>query len=181
MLAVADAQETRRLLESLTADSRHILERRAGLERSVRLPVLGNRAGNTLRDTGNVAQHVRAGGVELHPDRVDAGDNRVGEARIEQFRIHVMLILPHSDGLRLYLHELRERVHEPAADGYRAADRDVLLGKLRPGDGGGGVDRGSGFVHRDDGDPRGTRLPLGHPRAIGVGGGTTAGRAHDVL
>ena len=50
-----------------------------------------------------------------------------------------MLILPYADGFRVYFDKLRQRVHQPARDGYGAAHRHVVFGKLIPGDFGSGI------------------------------------------
>ena len=44
--------------------------------------------------------------------------------------VHVVLVLPHADGLRIDLHQLRQRVLQPAGDGHRAAQRDVHVWEL---------------------------------------------------
>ena len=44
-----------------------------------------------------------------------------------------MLVLSHAEGLRIYLDQLGERVHQPASDGHSPADSDILVGELFPG------------------------------------------------
>jgi len=61
-----------------------------------------------------------------------------------------VLVLAHTDGLGVDLDELGEWVHEPAADGDRAADRDILLGELLACDLGGRVHRGPALIDHDD-------------------------------
>ena len=45
-----------------------------------------------------------------------------------------MLVLANADGLRVNLHQLGQRIHQAASDGYRAPHRDVVFGKLIAGD-----------------------------------------------
>ena len=58
-----------------------------------------------------------------------------------------MLVLPHADGLGVDLDQLGKRSHEAAADGHRAAHRQVFMGKLGPGDLRGRIDRCAALIH----------------------------------
>ena len=72
------------------------------------------------------------GGVHVHADRVHAVlDHRV-EAAGELDLGEVVLVLADADRLRVDLHQLGQRVLQPAGDGDRAAQRDVQPGQLRP-------------------------------------------------
>ena len=44
-----------------------------------------------------------------------------------------MLVLTYPDRLRINLHQLGQRVHQPTSDGYRPANRYVILRELVPG------------------------------------------------
>ena len=50
------------------------------------------------------------------------------------------------------LHQLGERVHEPAADGDGAADGEIVIGELLPRDFGSGVNGGAAFIDHHDRD-----------------------------
>ena len=103
-------------------------------------------------EAGDVREQLLAGGVDLDADAVDAADDHVVEALLEHALVHVVLVLADADGLGIDLHQLGQRVHEPPADGDRAADGDVLVGELLAGDLRGGVDRRAALVDHDDGD-----------------------------
>ena len=154
MFAVADAQEAGRLLEGFGPEARHLLQFSARLERAVLVAVGDDVLGQRRAEAGDIGEQLLAGGVEFHAHAVDAAHHHVVEAALEGGLIHVVLVLAHADGFGIDLHQFRQRVHEPAADGDRAAHGEVLVGKFLAGHLGGGVDRGAAFVdhdHRDGG------------------------------
>ena len=44
--------------------------------------------------------------------------------------IYVMLILANPNTLRIYLHQLGQRIHQPATNRHRTAYRHILIRKL---------------------------------------------------
>ena len=66
--------------------------------------------------------------------------------------VHVVLVLADTQGFRVDLHQLGERVHQAAADGNRAANRHVLVRELFPGDVGRGVHGSAILAHGEDPD-----------------------------
>ena len=101
---------------------------------------------------GHVAEQLLAGGVQFHAHAVDAAHHHVVQAALERGLIHIVLVLADADGLGIELHQFRQRIHEPAADGDRAAHGEVVVGKLLAGDLGRGIDRGAALVDHDDRD-----------------------------
>ena len=57
-----------------------------------------------------------------------------------------MLILPHANGAGINFHQLRQRVLNPAGNGYRASLSHVKLRKFFCGQLAGGIDRGPGLA-----------------------------------
>src|SRR5271167_4013075 len=67
IIAVGDAQESCRKLESLGPEARYLLEDRAGAKRTVRLTVTDNAARQSVADAGDSGQQRRGRGVDVHP------------------------------------------------------------------------------------------------------------------
>src|SRR5574344_1694866 len=100
------------------------------------------------------AQNVLAAlarAVHVHADLVHAAFDDFVEALLEFALVHVMLILSDADGLRLHLHEFRERILQTAADGNGAARGDVFLREFLDGDHARGIHGRAGFAHDDAG------------------------------
>ncbi len=147
IVAAADAQEAGALLERLRAQPGHAGQRGAGAERArSRRGARTICVGQPLGDPGDPAQQRHRRGVDVHPDRVHAVlDHRVqraGQRRLGQ----VVLVLADADRLRVDLHQLGQRVLQPAGDGHRAAQRHVQLGQLGRGVGRRRVHRGAGLA-----------------------------------
>ena len=66
--------------------------------------------------------------------------------------VHIVLVLPHADALRVDLHQFGQRVHQPPPDAHRAAHRHVLVGKLLAGGLRGRVDACPVLAHHVGGD-----------------------------
>ncbi len=63
------------------------------------------------------------GGVQLHPHAVDRAFDRGVELALQRLLVDVVLVLADAQRARLDLHQLGERVLEPAGDRHRAAQR----------------------------------------------------------
>src|SRR6267378_3394420 len=72
IVAVADAQESCRKLESLGPQPRYLLEDRAGAERTVRLTVSDNAARQSLTDARDSRQQRRRRRIDVNPYGIDA-------------------------------------------------------------------------------------------------------------
>ena len=79
-------------------------------------------------------------------------DHHIVQSLLELLLVHVVLVLSHADGLRVYFDQLGHGVHQTTADGHGAAHRDVAVGKLAPGGLGGGVDGRAALVDGGDDD-----------------------------
>jgi hypothetical protein len=136
IVAVADAQEPCRKLESLGPEPRHLLENRAGAKRTVRLTVNNNAVRQSFADAGDSRQQGRGRRVDVNPHGVDAIlDHRIDRPRKFVFA-EIVLILADADRLRINLDQLSQRVLKPPGDRDRSAQghvqpRQLLRGKSR--------------------------------------------------
>ena len=148
--ATPDPQEPGRLLERLGTEPHDILELAARAERAVRIAVQDDLLRERLADASDVAEQLRARGVELDADVVDRALDDIAEALREQRLDDVVLVLAHADRLGLDLHELGERVLQPTSDRDRTADREVELGEFFAREVRRRVHARTGLVDRDD-------------------------------
>ncbi len=147
---LADPQETGGLLEGLGAEARDLHELLSRSEGAVLAAVFDDVPGQLRPEAGDVLEQLLAGGVDLHAHVVDATDDDVVQAALEQRLIHVVLVLPDADRLGIDLDQFGQRVHEPPADGHGAAHRHVLVGELLAGHLRGRIDRCAALVDHDD-------------------------------
>src|SRR5574344_961693 len=148
---VRNAEEARGLFERLGTEALDAQNVLAALERAVRVAVPDHAFRESLADARDVAQERGARAVHVHADLVHAAFDDFVEALLEFALVHVMLILSDADGLRLHLHEFRERILQTAADGNGAARGDVFLREFLDGDHARGIHGRAGFAHDDAG------------------------------
>ena len=147
VVAVADAQEARRLLEGLGAQAADLHELLAVLEGAVLLAPAHHGLGHAARQAGHTRQQRRAGGVQVHAHGVHAVlDHGVQRAR-QLALVHVVLVLAHADALGLDLHQLGQRVLQAARNAGGAAQAHVHVGHFLTGVLAGGIHRGAGLAH----------------------------------
>ena len=72
LVAVADAQEARRLLEGPRPEPRHLEQLLAVAEGALVVAMRDDRLGQRRPEPGDVGEQRRRRGVEIDPDRVDA-------------------------------------------------------------------------------------------------------------
>ena len=167
VLGAADPQEARGLLERLGPEAGDVQELRRARERAVRVAVHDDLLRERLADAGDVAEQLRARGVELDADVVDAALDDIAELLAEQRLVDVVLVLADADRLRLDLHELGERILQAPRDRDRAAHREVELGELLAREVARRVHARAGLVdlHDERRDTRAGRTPAGEPGA----------------
>ena len=171
----ADAQEAGALLEGLVSQAGHLLKLFPALEFPMGAAVIGNGLGERRANSAHIAQQIRAGGIQVHAHAVYAAFYGIVQLLFQEALVHVVLVLPYAQGLGVYLHQLRQRVHEPPADGNRPAHGDVVLRKLFPAHLGGGIHGGAVLAHGEDAHLVGQahlphellRLPAGRTAADG--------------
>ena len=158
MRTAPHAQEASRLLECLGAEPRHVLQLLAGREATLGVTRGDDRLRQRRSHAGDVRQQLRRGGVHFHAHAVHAAFHDVVQALAKLRLVHVVLILPHADGLGVDLHQLGQRILQAARDGDGAADRHVEIWKFLARDVARRVDRCAGLTH--DHDRRRGRLHL---------------------
>ena len=168
MIAVADSQEARGLLERLRADAGHRGQLHARAETAVFIAELDDFLRGPLVDAGDVAQQRPGRGIEVHADAIDAAFNHRFQRFVQMALVDVVLILADADGLGVELDQFGQRVLQAARDGDGAADGQVEIRKLLARDIGGGIDGGAGFVDRHAED-RGEAFLLEEVAHEGVG------------
>ncbi len=153
IVATTDAQETRALFKGACAKTRHLAQLLAVAKRSVAVTVLDDRLRNRSTQARDTTQQCRGSTVQLDAHTVHA----VLDHRIETLRqpvlVHVVLVLPDSDRLRVDLDQLGQRVLQAPCDRDRAANADVDVGKLLTGDLGGRVHRRTSLADHDTRQP----------------------------
>src|SRR4029077_7103820 len=116
IVAVADAQESCRKLESLGTEPRYLFKNPAGAERTVLFTVTDNATRQSFADARDSRQQRRGRRVDLNPHGVDTIlDRRIEGARKFVFSESV-LIWGAADRSGINLHHLGERVLKPPRD-----------------------------------------------------------------
>src|SRR5262249_53441956 len=172
VVGVGDAQEAGGLLEHLFAEPRDVEQLLARREEPVGRAMLDDLFGYRRADPRDVFEQMVRRGVEIDPDRVDAGIDHEVERFFERRLRNVVLILAHADALRIDFYEFRQRVLQPAGDGNRAAHRDVEFGEFFAGGGRGAVNARARFVHHDHGDVQAHVLQRVAYEALGLAAGS---------
>ena len=124
------AQEARALLKRLRPDARHLFERGARRVRPVCLAVGDNIFRRRVVEPGDIGKERRRRRVQIGADGVYAVLHHAAERFIQPRGGHIVLVLPDTDALRLNLHELGERVLQAPRDGYRGAERNIVIRKF---------------------------------------------------
>ncbi len=134
ILRIMDSEEARALLESLGTKLRNLPQLSPGSESAVRSPVCHNVRRQGRPDSRHIPEQIRTCSVQVHAHAVHADDYSVVQLFLQKILVHVMLVLPHSKGLRINLHQLRQRIHQTAADGHGPAHGHILVRELFTGD-----------------------------------------------
>ena len=130
ILCVGDPEKACTLLEGLFPQSLHLEKLGTGGVGSVLGAIVHNVISKSRADARNIAQEIAAGCVKVHSHAVHTALHRVVQFLLEKSLIDVMLVLAHSERLRIYLHKFCKRVHETATDGYRSTYGHVIVRKL---------------------------------------------------
>ena len=115
ILRPADAKEPGALLECLGAESLDLLEIFARTELAVLVAPLYYRLCERRAHAGDTLQQRRAGGVQLNSDPVHAAYDHFVELCAQKRLMHVVLVLSNADRLWIDLHQLGQRILQPAA------------------------------------------------------------------
>ncbi len=130
----ADAQKAGALFEGFRAQSLDLLEFFAALERTVFVAPGHNRLRQRRPHARDALQQRGARRVEFHPHAVYAAHDHFVQLGGKERLVHVVLVLPHANRLRVDLHEFRQRILQAAADGNGAAHGQIEVRELLAGD-----------------------------------------------
>ena len=128
--AVHDAEEAGRLLERAIADTRHLQDVAPIAKRTVLVAEGDDVLGDGVGEAGDARQQRHRRRVDVGADRVDTIFHNGVELARELQLADVMLILPHTDRLRIDAHQFRQRILEAARDRHRAAQRHIEVGEF---------------------------------------------------
>ena len=106
VVAVANAQKPRRLLEGFGSDAGHFQHLRAGAEAALLVAKGHDVQRGALGDAGDKAQQRPGGSVQIHAHLVDAAFDHGLERFLKLALVHIVLILADADGLRIDLDQL---------------------------------------------------------------------------
>ena len=106
IVSVIDAQKTGCLLEGLVAQTRHLANRAAIREGTVRIAILDDILCQHLIQTRYAFQQRSRGRIDVHADRVHAIFDSGIQRSCQRLLVHIVLILADADGLGIDLHQL---------------------------------------------------------------------------
>ena len=150
MTAAAHPEKARALLERPRPEPRHLAQLCPRAEPPVLGAVLHDAGRERLAEAGDVSQELHRGGVHVDADARHAALDDLIERALQRRLMHVVLVLPDADRLRIDLHELGQRVLQATTDGDRAAHGDVFVRQLFARDLRRRVHRRARLVHHDD-------------------------------
>ncbi len=130
LVAIGNAQEAGALFEGLVAQSRHLEQVLATLERAVVVAVTHDIFRHRARQPGHARQQRRRGGIDVHTDRVDAVFHTRFQRLGQTILIDIVLVLAHADCLGLDLHQLGQWILQTTRDRHRTTQRHVQIGEL---------------------------------------------------
>ena len=142
VLAVPNPQKACALFEGLRPQLGHFFQLRSA-GNTVFFPVGHDISGQHRADARHMGQQGRRRGGKLYAHAVDAALDHAVQRFFQLAFFQIVLILPHADSLGVDLHQFRQRILHPAGNADRAAQADVILGKLLGGQLTGGIDGSS--------------------------------------
>ena len=148
-LAAGNSQKTGALLEGFRSQLRHLQEFLPVPEPAVGLPVFHDVGRNGAGDSGHVFQQGRGSGIQIHAHPVYAVFHHGVQGFPQLLLVHIMLVLTHADGFRIYFYQLRQRILKTAGDGCGTALAHIQVRIFFRGQLTGGVDGGSRLVDDD--------------------------------
>ena len=154
LLALGHAQKSRALLERLCTQLGHFEQLPARGERTVLFAVLDNVRRDARVKSRDPGKQGRGRGIQVDADRVDAVLDDAVQRLGEPLFGHVVLVLPHADGLGVDLDKFRERILQASCNGDGGAQVDVKIGEFRCRQGRRGIDRRARLIDDGVGDAR---------------------------
>ena len=149
ILTSRNAQETGALLKGFRPHAFHFHQIPPSGEGTVFRAVVHDILCQLRPQTRHVSQQLATRSIQVDSHGIHARFYRTVQ-RFPQFRlVHVVLVLSDTDGFRVYLHQFRQRVHQPASDGNGTAHRHVIFREFLTGDFGSRIDGSPVFAHHE--------------------------------
>ncbi len=130
VLGSRDTKETGALLEGRRTETWHFLQLRTRCERTILLAIVNDILCQYRSQTGDISQQVLRSGIDIHTYGIDTELHCLIETMFEFCLVYIVLILSHTDTLRINLHQLGQRIHQSAPDRHGTSHRDILVGEL---------------------------------------------------
>ena len=128
--AVRDPQKARRLFKRLRPETRYFQQRLTVSKSTVRVTVGDDRLRLRPGQARHAAQQRGGRRIQIHAHGVHAVFHH-GIQFTCQFRlVHIVLILPHADRLRVNLHQFRQGILQTPSDRHRTAVAHVHPGEF---------------------------------------------------
>ena len=130
VVASAHSQESRTLLKCFGAHTRHFHQLATVAERTVFRTEIYDVLGKLWPKSAHVGQQMLGCGVHIHTHFVHTRYHGLVKAFLQLCLVHVFLVLSHTDTAWVNLHQLCQRVHQPAAYRHSSAHGHVVVGKF---------------------------------------------------
>ena len=127
---IPDAHETCALFVGFWTQARDIPQLLSRLKRTVGIAIRHDVGSQLRADACHVGEQGRAGGVEVHADRIDHTLDHAVERMAEGGLVYVMLVEADANGLGIDLDQFGQRVLRAARNRDRPTDGDVQVRKL---------------------------------------------------
>ena len=108
------------LLEGLWPELCHLQKLLTALKAPVFLPVSHDIFRKRPRNAGNIRKQRCRCRVQVHAHPVHTVFHHTAQSFAQPLLVHIMLVLPHPDGLRIYFNQLCQRILKPPRYGYCA-------------------------------------------------------------
>ncbi len=125
VVAFADFEEAGRLNEAALAYAVDLQELHSVAERTVRLAIFDQIAGDELIESRHMAQQRHAGRVQIDAHLIDARFDHAVQRLTHLLGADIVLIQTDADVLRIDLDQLAERVLQASADRDGSAQRGI--------------------------------------------------------
>ena len=132
ILGTWNPEEPRTLFEGFVAQTLHPRQFPPGPVRAMLCAVFHDIGGKSRAYAGDIAQEIRTCRIEIYTHTVDTALNRIVQSFLQEVLVHVMLVLPHPERLRVNLHQFGKGVHQTAAYRHCSPYGHILVREFCP-------------------------------------------------
>ena len=147
VIAVLDTHKARTLFKGFRPQLGHFQKLPAVGKPAVCLPVIHDIFRNGLCNAGNIGKQRRRCGIQIHAHPVHTVFHHTAQRFAQLFLVHIMLVLAHTDGFGINLHQFCQGILEPSCDGRGTSLAYVKFRKLFCGQLAGRIHGSPGFIH----------------------------------